>query len=62
MRSMLTGAVLVAALSLSACAPMLAAVPVAVGVYCAGVSEAGKDALRDLATGGVQLIHCEPHR
>ena len=62
MRKLLTGAVLVAALFVSGCAPMLAAVPVAVGAYCVGVSEAGKETLRDLATHGVQLIHCEPHR
>ncbi|MBB4268169.1 hypothetical protein [Roseospira visakhapatnamensis] len=46
---------------LSACAPLVGVGAVAVGaagLYCAGVSDAGKQAARDALTGGVPLIAC----
>lgn len=49
-----------AALALSACAPLATVIPVAVGAYCVSVSETGKQAIRDVATGGVQIVSCDP--
>lgn len=68
LKILLTALAMAGALGLSACATggsassALAgaqlAVQIAHGTYCTAVSEAGKQALRALVTGGVQVIAC----
>lgn len=49
------------ALGLSGCVLEIATTGLVVGTaaYCAGVSDAGKQAIRDIATAGQQLIACK---
>lgn len=62
MKRALKGAALAAALSLtlSGClATIGAGIAIGTTMYCAGVSEAGKEVIRDVATAGKKIIACE---
>lgn len=65
MRILLICAAMAAALAQGACAGIPVAVQAAAGAvvlarsaYCAGVTEAGKQATRDVLTAGVAVVEC----
>jgi len=52
-------AVLVASLSGCALETVVIGLSVATTAYCAGISNAGKEAIRDTVTAGKKIIACE---
>lgn len=60
----LVGVALCAALSLAACTANVTrtglAITLASRIYCVGVTEEGKQLVRDALTGGLQLVACPP--